>query len=227
MSLPWSGHRAARLRLPPLRLMLARGQGLSKAEVREPPVDMASPASTASPSTASPTQGSGVAPDDDYSLGGHLVVGTLLGGVGLFTGTLVGGLVGAVLDRNCSLTRCGDTFAFAIPMSLGTALGTSLAIYLTGDKFNGRGNFGPTFLGAALGAVPFALLTTSRHDRVARIGTAGMLVTPLIGSFTGYWLSRSPSSSHGTARAELPDARGAPVLGLTQGGGLVGVTGHF
>ncbi|WP_228559948.1 MULTISPECIES: hypothetical protein [Myxococcus] len=183
---------------------------------------MASQSSTASPSTALPTQDSGVAPDDDYSLGGHLVVGTLLGGVGLFTGALVGGLVGAVLDRNCSLTRCGDTFVFAIPMRLGTALGTSLAIYLTGDKFNGSGNFGPTFLGAALGAVPFALLTTSRHDRVARIGTVGMLVTPLIGSFTGYWLSRSPSSSHGTARAELPEARAAPVLGLTQGVGSSG-----
>ncbi|GEL73243.1 hypothetical protein [Myxococcus virescens] len=207
--------------------LLARGQGLSKEEVREPPVDMASQSSTESPSTASPTQGSGEALDDDYSLGGHLVVGTLLGGVGLVTGTLVGGLVGAALDNNCSLTRCGDSFTFAIPMSLGTTLGTSLAIYLAGNKFNGRGNFGPTFLGAALGAVPFALLTTSRHDRVARIGTVGMLVTPLIGSFTGYWLARSSSPSHGTARAELPEAQAAPVLGLTQGGALVGVMGRF
>ncbi len=207
--------------------LLARGQGLSKEEVREPPVAMAPQSSTTSPSTSSLTQESGVAPDDDYSRGGHLVVGTLLGSVGLFSGTVLGAVVGGALDGNCSLTRCGDTFAFAIPLSLGTALGTSLAIYLTGDLFNGRGNFGPTFLGAALGAVPFGLLTTSRHDRVARIGIIGMVVTPFIGSFTGYWLSRTPSPSHGTARAEVQGAQAAPVLSLTQGGGLVGVAGHF
>ncbi|WNZ60010.1 hypothetical protein QEG98_28860 [Myxococcus sp. MxC21-1] len=123
--------------------------------------------------------------------------------------------------------REAKSFVSSLRGGIGMMTRLMRVLVITGDKFNGRGNFGPTFLGAALGAVPFALLTTSRHDRVARIGTVGMLVTPLIGSFTGYWLSRSSSPSHGTARAELPEAQAAPVLGLTQGGGLVGVMGHF
>jgi len=158
-----------------------------------------------------------------YRRGAHIPLGILLGGGGMLVGGMAGAFLGSSVKGCNDGSPCERETGFTMSLGVGMALGVASGVYLTGQWLGGEGGFGYTLLGAALGAVPSALMLSSDSDDVAVVGGLGLLVTPFVGALFGFGLSHSA-----TVRESLSQAVVVPTLGRTRDGSLVtGLAGRF
>jgi hypothetical protein len=154
----------------------------------------------------------------------RIILETLAGGAGTFTGGVVGGIVGLVLSGDCGIVEgnCSTTAIFALS---GMALGTAGSTYLAGRFMNARGGFLGTLIGAVLGAGAGALLASGDET----VGIIALLTLPAVGAMAGYELSGhldDPARFSLTVTHESPAL--VPVIGTTPRGGFMGgLSGRF
>ncbi|WP_163866305.1 hypothetical protein [Myxococcus eversor] len=158
-----------------------------------------------------------------YRRGAHIPLGLLLGGGGMLVGGMGGYFLGSSVTGCDNGSSCERETGLTLSVGVGMALGVASGVYLTGQWLGGEGGFGYTLLGAALGAVPSALMLSSDSDDVAVLGGFALLVTPFVGALFGFGLSHSA-----TVRASMSQAVVVPTVGRTRDGSLVtGLAGRF
>ncbi|MCK8497730.1 hypothetical protein [Myxococcus fulvus] len=161
-----------------------------------------------------------------YRRGRHLPLGILLGGAGLVSGATVGLVAGNWL-AGCAGFPCWNSVGLAFSLGVGSSIGAASGVYLSGRWLQGEGRFGYTLLGAAIGAMPSALLVSSNSPGVATLGVLNLVVTPILGSFVGYRLSHS-STVRARARELSQQVVVVPSFARTREGRLVGgLAGRF
>jgi hypothetical protein len=158
----------------------------------------------------------------------RVLAGTLLGTLA-GTGGLIGGfLIGVSLTPDCDpfddVCSSDEIFLQSMPALITTGLLSSLAVYGINSVLYGHGALTTTMWGAFLGTGAGALLM------VASQSYAGLVLIPpaaAIGAIIAYELSdteweKEQVKAHG-ARVQL-----VPVVGMTQGGGVLGgLAGRF
>lgn len=176
-----------------------------------------SPAQALSPSLAA----------HPYQRRAHISLGILMGGAGLVSGAALGLVAGNWL-AGCDGFPCQNSAGLALSLGVGSALGAASGVYLSGRWLQGEGRFGYTLLGAAIGAVPSALLFSSNAPGMAAaIGAINLVVTPILGSFFGYRLSHS-STVRARERELSQQVVVVPSFVRTREGSLVGgLAGRF
>ena len=133
--------------------------------------------------------------------------------VTLFTPTLLN----AVCERFSSCV---------VPITAWSLLSTvalSSAMWLGGNAWHGRGDLAYTMLGIFIGSGVAVLMSPLLAGAPALLTVGLVQLVTIAGAVVGYeW-----SSAMKLNEARESQARLAPVVGLTQGGGLVGLAGRF
>ncbi|MFY2560143.1 hypothetical protein ACN469_21210 [Corallococcus terminator] len=211
--------------------MPASGQHLPESEQREVEAPSVPPPLVSAPDSADETPAWAPSPvtpprTPRYRRGAHIPLGILLGGGGM----LAGGMAGYYLASSvtgCDTSSCERDTERTVSVGVGVAVGAATGVYLTGRWLRGQGGFGYTLLGAALGAVPSALMLTSDSDDVAVLGGVSLIVTPIVGSLFGFGLSHS-ATVRASEQGFLSQAVVVPTLGRTREGSLFsGLAGRF
>ncbi|KFE69620.1 hypothetical protein [Hyalangium minutum] len=154
------------------------------------------------------------------------VLGTLAG-----TGGLIGGfLIGLALEKDCNpfddVCSSDEIFVQTAPALLATGLLSSLTVYGIGSALHGEGALSTTlwggFAGTGLGAL--LMVATQSYGGI-------VLIPPLaaIGALVAYELSDSEwEREQVKARLGGTSVQLVPVVGVTQGGGVLGgLAGRF
>lgn len=154
------------------------------------------------------------------------VLGTLAG-----TGGLVGGfLIGLELEPDCDpfdyVCSDGEFFVQSTPAVLATGLLSSLAVYGIGSALHGEGALIPTLWGGYTGTALGTLMAVAVHSYGALLLIPSMAT---LGALIAYELSDSKwEQEQAKARLGGASVQLVPVVGMTQGGGVLGgLAGRF
>jgi hypothetical protein len=102
--------------------------------------------------------------------------------------------------------------------AVGLTVGPPLAIWLVGERYEGRGRFWPTLAGGALGTLGSILsLVALPNDTPPELAIAVAGIWPVLGSMILHELTRLPSYAPSDSGARV-----IPVVSVSRHGGLVG-----
>ena len=162
----------------------------------------------------------------------HLALSTSLGGLaGMAGGFGLAWGPALATDYNCdspgSAELCGlDTFIILASSTWGTPVTTALGIWGAGRASGGRGNYGLTLLGSAvggtMGAGVAAMLLVGDSRGAAIAGLMTIPVLEWVGGLIAYHLSHNAG-----VERERRERRMMPMVQVEQGGASLQLSGAF